>query len=106
MFPHVIIVIFLNYFDIILIKFLPFSVYSYHQKYRLQDHPWLLETLGLTSSELIRISPLAAKLNGYLAGAVTYEQFQRDLPSLGLSDKVAQYVEKFVIEKQNTGLYC
>lgn len=72
----------------------------------MQDHPWLLETLGLSSSEQLKTSPLAAKLNGYLAGAVTLEQFERDLPCLGLSEKVVQYVSKFVIEKQNTGLYC
>lgn len=72
----------------------------------MQDHPWLLETLGITSSESLKTSPVAAKLNGYLAGAVTYEQFQKDLPKLGFSEKVAEYVSKIVIEKQNTGLYC
>lgn len=79
---------------------------SYHQKYRLQDHPWLLETLGITNSELLRTSPIAAKLNGYLAGAVSYEQFKEDLPRLGFSEKVVEYVSKIVIEKQNSGLYC
>ncbi|XP_051169454.1 peptide methionine sulfoxide reductase isoform X1 [Leptopilina boulardi] len=85
-------------------KFYPAE--DYHQKYRLQDHPWLLETLGITNSELLRTSPIAAKLNGYLAGAVSYEQFKEDLPRLGFSEKVVEYVSKIVIEKQNSGLYC
>lgn len=80
--------------------------YSYHQKYRLQNHPWLIETLGLTTSEILRTSPLAAKLNGYIAGAGTLEQFEKELPNLGLSEKTIQYLQKYIIENQGTGLYC
>jgi len=80
-------------------------LFSYHQKYRLQNHPWLVEILGLTP-ELLCISPLAAKLNGYIAGAGTLEQFERELPSLGLSEKSAQYLRKYIIENQGNGLYC
>lgn len=79
---------------------------SYHQKYRLQTHPWLLETIGLTSAEVLRTSPLAAKLNGYIAGAGTIEQFERLLPILGLNEKAAQSLRKYVTENQGTGLYC
>lgn len=79
---------------------------SYHQKYRLRNHPWLLEVTGLTGDETLRNSPLAAKMNGYIAGAGTLEQFEKDLPNLGLSEKAAQYLKKYVIENQGNGLYC
>ncbi|XP_012283654.1 peptide methionine sulfoxide reductase [Orussus abietinus] len=85
-------------------KFYPAE--DYHQKYRLQSHPWLIETVGLTTGEVLRNSPLAAKLNGYIAGAGTYEQFEEVLPSLGLSEKAVQYLTKYVIENQGNGLYC
>ncbi|XP_076668324.1 methionine sulfoxide reductase A isoform X2 [Andrena cerasifolii] len=79
---------------------------NYHQKYRLRNHPWLMEATGLISDEVLRNSPLAAKLNGYIAGAGTLEQFEKDLPSLGLSEKAVQYLQKYVIENQGNGLYC
>ncbi|XP_066581722.1 peptide methionine sulfoxide reductase-like isoform X2 [Prorops nasuta] len=83
-----------------------YAAEDYHQKYRLQSHPWLLEVTGLTSAEVLISSPLAAKLNGYIAGAGTFEEFERDLPSLGLTEKAAQYLQKYVIENQGNGLYC
>nr|XP_034173566.1 peptide methionine sulfoxide reductase isoform X2 [Osmia lignaria] len=85
-------------------KFYPAE--DYHQKYRLRNHPWLLETTGLTSDEILRNSPLAAKLNGYIAGAGTLDQFNNDLPNLGLSEKAVQYLQKYVIDNQGSGLYC
>jgi len=51
-------------------------------------------------------SPLAAKLNGYIAGAGTLEQFERELPNLGLNEKSVQYLTKYIIENQGSGLYC
>lgn len=81
-------------------------VNSYHQKYRLQGHQWLVESMNLSSGEVLRTSPLASKLNGYLAGAGTIEQFERDLPSLDLNEKTSQYLRKCVIENQGNGLYC
>ncbi|XP_076244505.1 methionine sulfoxide reductase A isoform X2 [Calliopsis andreniformis] len=85
-------------------KFYPAE--DYHQKYRLRNHPWLVEITGLTSDEVLRSSPLAAKLNGYIAGAGTLDQFEKDLPKLGLSEKAVQYLKKYVIENQGNGLYC
>ncbi|XP_031837533.1 methionine sulfoxide reductase A isoform X4 [Nomia melanderi] len=83
-----------------------YSAEDYHQKYRLRNHPWLIETTGLTSDETLKTSPLAAKLNGYLAGAGTIEQFEKELPKLGLSEKASRYLQKYVIENQGNGLYC
>ncbi|CAK9830812.1 Peptide methionine sulfoxide reductase [Anthophora retusa] len=79
---------------------------DYHQKYRLRNHPWLIEATGLTSNEDLRNSPLATKLNGYIAGAGTIEQFEKDLPTFGLSEKAVQYLQKYMIENQYNGLYC
>lgn len=87
-------------------KFFLVSRCSYHQKYRLQSHLWLVEAVGLTGGEELIRSTLAAKLNGYIAGAGTLEQFYQELPSLGLGDNEAEYLEKRVIENQGNGLYC
>lgn len=84
-----------------------FFLSSYHQKYRLQGHPWLMETLRLkkTGDDLMS-STIAAKLNGYLAGAVSLSQFESELPSLGLSEEAQEYVRKYVVKNQGNGLYC
>ncbi|XP_011684889.1 PREDICTED: peptide methionine sulfoxide reductase isoform X1 [Wasmannia auropunctata] len=79
---------------------------DYHQKYRLQNHPWLIETMGFNTPEVLCASPLAAKLNGYIAGAGSLEQFEKELPSLGLSEKSAKYLTKYIVENQGSGLYC
>ncbi|XP_011313541.1 peptide methionine sulfoxide reductase-like, partial [Fopius arisanus] len=85
-------------------KFYPAE--DYHQKYRLRLHPWLLESLGITSDEVIKTSPLAAKLNGYVAGAATLEQFESDDLCQNLNEKQYQYLKECVIKTQGTGLYC
>ncbi|XP_046736819.1 peptide methionine sulfoxide reductase [Diprion similis] len=79
---------------------------KYHQKYRLQAHPWLVEKLRLKTSEELLGSTLAAKLNGYLAGAASIGQFEQELPSLGLNEETTEYVRRYVVENQGNGLYC
>lgn len=78
---------------------------SYHQKYRLQKYPYLVESLGLKSSDL-QTSPLAAKLNGYVAGAATVAEFEKDSLCKNLNEKQYQYAKQCVIENQGSGLYC
>ncbi|KAJ8664781.1 hypothetical protein QAD02_006443, partial [Eretmocerus hayati] len=85
-------------------KFYPAE--DYHQKYRLQEHPWLVEAIGIKNSEQLQSSPVAAKLNGFLSGATSIAEFEREAPSLGLDDKALAYTRKFVIERQGHGLYC
>lgn len=80
-------------------------VISYHQKYRLQEHSWLCEELGLTP-ELLQTSHVAARLNGYLVGVGTLENFEKDIPKLALTDKIASFVRAQLIENEGGSLYC
>ena len=52
------------------------SIYSYHQKYILRQHAHIVEKLGLTDAELIK-SKAACRLNGYLGGYGTSEDFAK-----------------------------
>lgn len=78
---------------------------SYHQKYRLQQHPWLCKELDLTP-ELLQTSHIAARLNGYLAGVGKVEDFDKDVVDLGLSDKAASFVRQQLLENAGGSLYC
>lgn len=78
---------------------------DYHQKYRLQEHSWLCEDLGLTP-ELLQTSHVATKLNGYLVGVGKEEDLEKDVTKLGLSDKIAVYVRRHFKENVGGNLYC
>ncbi|KAF7989571.1 hypothetical protein HCN44_008245 [Aphidius gifuensis] len=80
---------------------------DYHQKYRLQSHTWLLQSIGEITSENLQTSTLAAKLNSYIAGASTLEEFERD-PMIAerLNEKQYQYLKDCLIKNQGNGLYC
>ncbi|KAJ8955980.1 hypothetical protein NQ318_006251 [Aromia moschata] len=78
---------------------------DYHQKYRLQAHPWLCEALGLTP-ELLQTSHTAARLNGYLAGVGKEEDFDKDMIKLGLTEKITSYIRKHFQENFGGNLYC
>lgn len=81
--------------------------FSYHQKYRLQSHPCLLKSIGPKTSENLQTSTLAAKLNGYIAGASTLEEFQRDkLIAERLNEEEYHYLKDCLIKNQASGLYC
>merc|ERR1712204_137878 len=41
---------------------------DYHQKYMLQHHPWLLESLDIHPGDFLIKSHVAARLNGYIGG--------------------------------------
>lgn len=79
--------------------------YSYHQKYRLQEHPWLCEILGLTPT-LLQTSHIAARLNGYLVGVGKHKNLEKDLNKFGLPDNVADYVRTRFNENEGGSLYC
>lgn len=76
----------------VLTEILPFKTFTraenYHQKFYLRQHRRIaLEVLGRTKEgNGFTDSPAATKLNGYLGRNGTKEQFERDLPRLGLSE--------------------
>ncbi|XP_018325305.1 peptide methionine sulfoxide reductase isoform X2 [Agrilus planipennis] len=78
---------------------------DYHQKYRLQQHRWLVEALELTP-ELLKKSHVAAKLNGYLSGVGTPEFIEGDLIRLGLSKNISDYIIQQHSGNLGGNLYC
>lgn len=92
---------------------------SYHQKYRLQGHRDLCDTLGLHKAngkdghaeneardKLLQSSYVATKLNGYLAGVGGIEQFKTEIDSLGLTPTQKEYCLNYIEQHEGEGLYC
>lgn len=81
-----------------------YSIFSYHQKYLLQQHPWLMNALDIEPGRELIDSYVAARLNGYVGGYGTMADFEAELPSLKLDDKVADYVRR--VMKNKTKVAC
>lgn len=71
----------------------------------MQGHKDLAKQLEL-NSERLQQSYVAAKLNGYLVGIGTPEQFDKEAPELGLNKEQFEYVRRYVVENQGAGLSC
>ncbi|CAO1425617.1 unnamed protein product [Diamesa hyperborea] len=82
-----------------------YAAEDYHQKYRLQGHKNLAKEIGL-SSKLLQTSHVASKLNGYLVGIVSTQQYLEEVKDLGLTQAQIDYVKRYVIENQGGGLSC
>lgn len=82
-----------------------FIIFSYHQKFRLQAHNEFVKSLHL-NNELLLTSYVAAKLNGYLAGAGNIEQFNKEASEFGLTQSQLDYVTKYINKNSGTGLFC
>ncbi|XP_055608896.1 peptide methionine sulfoxide reductase-like [Uranotaenia lowii] len=78
---------------------------DHNQKYRLQGHVDLAKTLNLTT-DLLQTSHVAARLNGFLGGAGSLEQFELESQHLNLSPEQIQYVKNFLIENPDMGISC
>lgn len=83
-----------------------FPYFSYHQKYRLQEHKDLMRSIHLSSSYLLQNSYIATKLNGYLVGVGNLNQFLDEVDSFGLTQTQKEYVKHFFEKNQGRGLFC
>uniref|UniRef100_A0A0K8SDD2 peptide-methionine (S)-S-oxide reductase n=3 Tax=Lygus hesperus TaxID=30085 RepID=A0A0K8SDD2_LYGHE len=80
---------------------------DYHQKFRLQQHPWLCELLSVKDNgQLLKESFVSARLNGYVIGCGGVEQFEKEWATLGLDQKAANYVRRLVTKYEGQGLVC
>lgn len=77
---------------------------SYHQKYLLQQHPWLMNALDIEPGRELIDSYVATRLNGYVGGYGTMADFEAELSSLKLDDKLADYVRR--VMKNKTKVAC
>ena len=69
---------------------------SYHQKYLLQKHPFILNALDIEPGSQLNGSFVAARLNGYVGGYGTVQSFEKELPQLELEDRIADYVRRAI----------
>ncbi|KAK6630922.1 hypothetical protein RUM43_013416 [Polyplax serrata] len=84
-----------------------YNAEDYHQKYRLQQHTYLMDALGLRGKpEALLKSHVAARLNGYVVGLGGIQQFEAEADKLGLSGKILDYVKNLVIKYEGHGLSC
>lgn len=80
--------------------------FSYHQKYRLQQHPRLCKAVNLQTGADFKKSHLAARLNGYVWGQGTMKQFNEEMADLGLNEDEADVVRTLIIKHEGQGLTC
>jgi peptide-methionine (S)-S-oxide reductase len=79
---------------------------SYHQKYRLQQHPSLLKAINLEPGPKVKSSHLAARLNGYVVGKGGVAQFDAEVKKLGLDVNTAKIVRDLVVKNEGRQLVC
>jgi len=80
-----------------------YAAEDYHQKYRLQQHSWLMTQLNIEDQHLFT-SHAVSRLNGYAAGQGSLAVFENEWPLLGVSEEVAEYLRKIV--KKGPGISC
>jgi len=71
---------------------------DYHQKYLLQQHPWLLTSLDIDPGDDLIKSHVAARLNGFIGGYGKTSDFDGEWEKLGINDKMADYVRRQMIK--------
>ena len=65
---------------------------NYHQKYILQQHPWLIVALQIQTGEEFIKSHACSKLNGFLSCYYELEELPEIGKKLGLNEKMIQYI--------------
>lgn len=82
-----------------------FVRFSYHQKYYLQSHKDLAQTINL-DAKLLFTSHVASRLNGYLVGVGGVQQFLDEAANLGLTESQKEYVFHYLEKNEGGTLYC
>merc|ERR1711908_33522 len=77
---------------------------DYHQKYLLQQHPWVVPALDIDPGEDLINSHVAARLNGYIGGYGKSSMFDVEWEKLGINEKMAHYVRNQMI--RNHSMSC
>ncbi|XP_042209729.1 peptide methionine sulfoxide reductase-like [Homarus americanus] len=70
---------------------------DYHQKYLLQRHGLLMNSLDIDPGEDLIKSHVAARINGYIGGFGTVSQFDKEWQKWGINDKMAEYIRQEVM---------
>jgi methionine-S-sulfoxide reductase len=76
---------------------------DYHQKYYLRSRPRLMEELqaAYPDPKKLAASTAAARINGYLGGNGTEENFRAEASRLGLSDAALKELEGIVASRRH-----
>jgi len=84
-------------------KIIPIAIWTdaedYHQKYYLRNNSFF-DDLNLTDRQVIH-STLTARLNGWVYGNGTLEQFESEINTFGLSDELIQTISNSVRRRLN-----
>lgn len=88
-----------NYQRKIVTEVLPASTFydaeDYHQKYVLRSHRSIFHNLGLDGPDLLK-SHVATRLNGYMSGHGSLEQFEKESVKWGLDADTLQSIRNVV----------
>ncbi|KAB7504948.1 hypothetical protein Anas_02354 [Armadillidium nasatum] len=71
---------------------------DYHQKYLLQQHPFICNALDIDPGEDLIKSHVAARINGYIGGYGSVSAFDKEWPHWGITQKMADYIRKELIK--------
>jgi peptide-methionine (S)-S-oxide reductase len=72
----------------------------YHQKYLLQQHPWLLTALDVDPGKELIASHVSARLNGFIGGYGKIKDFEAEWEKMGLNEKMAEYVKSQMVKNK------
>ena len=67
---------------------------SYHQKYTLQTHPWLIVAVNVRSAKELIQSQLCTKFNGFLSSYGTHDELLEIARNFGLNDRMVEYISR------------
>lgn len=70
---------------------------DYHQKYILQQHAPVINSLDIDPGDELISCHVAARINGYLGGYGSVPMFEREWSRWGITEKTADYIRKQII---------